>query len=336
MKIISFFAGAGGLDLGFKNAGFEVIWANEFDKEIWETFEYNHKNTFLDKRNITLISPNEVPQCDGIIGGPPCQSWSNAGALRGLNDKRGSVFLDFINILKSKQPKFFLAENVNGMLSKRHSEAFSHITNSFIDAGIGYNLTYKLVNASDYNVPQDRKRLFFVGIRKDLEFKFEFKKPQFPKINLNKAIFDLKDNAIAALDFNKTNNERCLINNHEYMTGSFSSIYMSRNRVRMWDEQSLTIQANGRHAPIHPKAPKMEFLEKDKWIFKPNQEHLYRRLSIRECARIQTFPDDFIFFYKNINSGYKMIGNAVPINLSTFLANSIKEQFELHSKIIKN
>lgn len=332
MKIISFFAGAGGLDLGFKNAGFDIIWANEFDKEIWETYQKNHTNTSLDKRNITKIDPNEIPSCDGIIGGPPCQSWSNAGALRGLKDKRGSVFLDFINILKSKQPKFFLAENVSGMLSKRHSEAFSYITNSFIDAGIGYNLTYKLVNASDYNVPQDRKRLIFVGIRKDLGFKFEFKKPQFPKINLEKAIFDLKDNAIASLDFNKTNNDRCIINNHEYMTGSFSSIYMSRNRVRMWGEQSLTIQANGRHAPIHPKAPKMEFLEKDKWIFKPNQEHLYRRLSIRECARIQTFPDDFIFYYKNNNSAYKMIGNAVPINLATFLAKSIKEQFELHSK----
>ena len=105
-------------------------------------------------------------------------------------------------------------------------------------------------------------------------------------------------------------------------------MFMSRNRVRSWDEQSFTIQAGGRHAPIHPQAPKMEFVEKDVRIFVPKYEHLYRRLSVRECARIQTFPDDFIFYYKKVAAGYKMIGNAVPVNLAKFLANSIKEQLK--------
>jgi DNA (cytosine-5)-methyltransferase 1 len=98
---------------------------------------------------------------------------------------------------------------------------------------------------------------------------------------------------------------------------------MSRNRVRSWDEPSFTIQAGGRHAPLHPQAPKMQFVEQNKRIFVPNKEHLYRRLSVRECARIQTFPDDFIFKYKNIADGYKMIGNAVPVNLAYHLANKI-------------
>ena len=326
MDIVSFFAGAGGLVLGFQKAGFNVVWANEYDKEIWETYEKNHPNTFLDKRSIVNIPSDEVPECDGIIGGPPCQSWSEAGAMRGIKDKRGQLFYDFIRILEAKQPKFFLAENVSGMLLGRHSEALENIKELFRNAGIGYELSFDMLNASDYNVPQDRKRVFFIGIRKDLEFTFQFPKPKFKKITLYESIFDLRNNVLPALSQNKTNGINCVIPNHEYMTGDFSTIYMSRNRVRDWDEQSFTIQAGGRHAPIHPQAPKMKFVEQNVRIFVPGKEELYRRLSVRECARIQTFPDNFTFYYNNIAAGYKMIGNAVPVNLAKFLAESIKSQ----------
>ena len=136
------------------------------------------------------------------------------------------------------------------------------------------------------------------------------------------AIFDLRL-AKPALDKNKTNGDVLKIPNHEYMNGGFSSIYMSRNRVRSWDEPSFTIQAGGRHAPIHPQAPKMKFIEQNKRIFVPGKEHLYRRLSVRECARIQTFPDNFIFKYRDIADGYKMIGNAVAVNFAHHLAKKI-------------
>jgi DNA (cytosine-5)-methyltransferase 1 len=168
MKVVSFFAGAGGLDLGFEQAGFNVIWANEYDKDIWATYEKNHKNTALDKRSLVNITADEVPDCDGIIGGPPCQSWSEAGALRGIKDRRGQLFFDFIRILEAKQPKFFLAENVSGMLSSRHTDALANIKEMFKNAGIGYDLSFKMLNAADYDVPQDRKRVFFIGTRKDL------------------------------------------------------------------------------------------------------------------------------------------------------------------------
>ncbi|QQV02849.1 MULTISPECIES: DNA cytosine methyltransferase [Chryseobacterium] len=326
MNVVSFFAGAGGLDLGFKKAGFDVIWANEYDKEIWETYQKNHPHTILDKRSIINVPSGEVPECDGIIGGPPCQSWSEAGAMKGINDKRGQLFFDFIRILEAKQPKFFLAENVSGMLLGRHSSALENIKEMFRNAGIGYELSFEMVNACDYNVPQDRKRVIFVGIRKDLGFKYEFQKPNFPKLTLQNAISDLEKNVLPAKTNNKTNGNDCSVPNHEYMTGGFSTIFMSRNRVRGWDEQSFTIQAGGRHAPIHPQAPKMKFIEQNIRVFVPGQEHLYRRLSVRECARIQTFPDDFIFYYDNISAGYKMIGNAVPVNLAYFLANTIKQQ----------
>ncbi|MGX1024905.1 DNA cytosine methyltransferase [Flavobacterium sp. CS20] len=326
MNLVSFFAGAGGLDLGFQKAGFNVVWANEYDRNIWETYEKNHKNTILDRRSIVEIKSDEVPECDGIIGGPPCQSWSEAGSKRGINDKRGQLFFDFIRILEAKQPKFFLAENVSGMLLNRHSEALKTIKQLFENAG--YNLSFKLLNASDFDVPQDRKRVFFIGIRKDLNFNFEFPKPLKEKVTLQQKIADLQNSAVPAKDGNKTNKENCKVPNHEYMIGGFSSMFMSRNRVRSWNEQSYTIQAGGRHAPIHPQAPKMKFIEQNKRIFVPGKEYLYRRLSVRECARIQTFPDDFIFYYNHIATGYKMIGNAVPVNLANHIAISIKSQIE--------
>ena len=118
MKVISLFSGCGGLDLGFEKAGFEIPVANEFDCSIWETFIVNHPKTHLIKGDIRNIREADFPDnIDGIIGGPPCQSWSEAGALRGINDERGKLFYDYIRILRDKQPKFFLAENVSGMLA---------------------------------------------------------------------------------------------------------------------------------------------------------------------------------------------------------------------------
>ena len=323
MKVVSFFAGAGGLDLGFEQAGFNVIWANEYDKEIWATYEKNHKNTILDRRSIVDIPSNEVPDCDGIIGGPPCQSWSEGGSKRGIADKRGQLFYEFMRILADKKPKFFLAENVSGMLLPAHKEALSNIKQMFTD--IGYELSFQLLNVSDYGVPQDRKRVFFIGYRKDLGLNFIFTRPTTVehKVTLEKAIFDLKDSVLPAKEGNYTNGSECKVANHEYMIGGFSSMFMSRNRVRSWDEVSFTIQAGGRHAPIHPQAPKMGFIEQNIREFVKGQEHLYRRLSVRECARIQTFPDDFSFEYSNVVAGYKMIGNAVPVRMGKVLAQKI-------------
>lgn len=331
MNIISLFSGAGGLDLGFEESGFRTIWANEYDKEIWETYERNFPNTTLDRRSIVNISSSEIPDAIGLIGGPPCQSWSEAGKLKGIKDHRGQLFFEFIRILRDKQPLFFLAENVSGMLASRHSNALENIKKHFIDCG--YDLSFKLLNAHDYEVPQDRKRVFFIGFRKDLNINFEFPEESLNKKYLQDAIFNLKDNVLSAKEKNYSNFEKCLVDNHEYMIGGFSTMFMSRNRVRTWNEPSFTIQAGGRHAPIHPQAPKMEFIEQNKRIFVPGEEKLYRRLSIRECARIQTFPDTHKFYYNNLGAGYKMVGNAVPPKLANFLALQIKKYLlEINNK----
>lgn len=325
LKLVSLFAGAGGLDLGFEKAGFSTTWANEFDKTIWATFEHNFPRATLDKRSITDIKPDEIPNSDGIIGGPPCQSWSEAGAGRGIKDKRGQLFFDYIRILKDKQPKFFLVENVSGILHPKHAQAFSYFLGQFEKAG--YQVSWKLVDANDYNVPENRKRVIIVGYRNDLGKKYIFPPQASRKPVLRDAIWDLRL-AKPAKPHNKTNGNDLDVPNHEYMNGGFSSIYMSRNRVRSWDEPSYTIQAGGRHAPIHPKAPKMRFISRNKRIFEPGHENEYRRLSVRECARIQTFPDSFLFKYKDISDGYKMIGNAVPVNLAYALATQIRKDIQ--------
>ena len=324
MKIASFFSGAGGLDLGFTKAGFELAFANDNWKGCWETFEKNH-NHIICKKSITEVSPDEIPSVIGFVGGPPCQSWSLAGAMRGINDSRGRLFYNYIELIKVKQPLFFLAENVAGILSDKHLPEFKKIIQAFKE--IGYDVSYKLLNAKDYGVPQDRKRVIIVGYHKKIGKKFEFPKPTNSNIILKDAIGDLPE-AKSAKEKNKNNIECKTIFNHEFMEGSFSTIYMSRNRVREWDEHSFTIQAGGRHAPIHPQAPKMKFIEQNKREFEKGKEHLYRRLSVRECARIQTFPDDFIFYYTNIADGYKMIGNAVPVKMAEAIANTIKEDIK--------
>lgn len=340
-KIVSLFSGAGGLDKGFEQAGFDIIWANEYDSTIWETFEHNFPNAVLDRRSIRNVPSDDIPDCIGIIGGPPCQSWSEAGALRGINDSRGQLFYEFIRILRDKKPLFFLAENVEGMLAQRHAEALSNIKKLFKESG--YNLSFRLINANNYNVPQDRKRVFFVGYRSDLNLKFEFPEIQEYKPVLKDAIWDLRETALPAKEKNYTNGSKCIIPNHEYMIGGFSTIFMSRNRVRAWDEPSFTIQAGGRHAPIHPQAPKMTFIEQNKREFVKGKEHLYRRLSLRECARIQTFPDDFEFKYSNLANGYKMVGNAVPVNMAHALASKIMKDLipvlsksEIEEKLLVN
>lgn len=330
MRVISLFAGAGGLDLGFEKAGFEIPYANEYDKTIWETYEKNHVNTNLIKGDIRQI-PNDVfeGQIDGIIGGPPCQSWSEAGALKGIDDPRGKLFYEYIRILKCKQPKFFLAENVKGMMANRHSQAVEDIVEAFENCG--YDVTINLVNASDYGVAQDRKRVFYIGFRKDLHVDFHFPEPTTPenkqKLTFKDIIWDLKNNAIPSREKNKTNGALS-IPNHEYFTGAYSPIFMSRNRVRNWNEQAFTIQASGRQSQLHPQAPKMVKFGKNDCRFVEGKESLYRRLTVREAARVQGFPDDFIFYYNGLNDGYKMIGNAVPVELARIIAEEIKSTLE--------
>jgi len=330
MAIISLFSGAGGLDRGFHNAGFVTVIANEYDPQICPTFKANFPDVHLLEGDIRNINSDIFPKdIEGIIGGPPCQSWSEGGAKRGIDDPRGQLFNDYIRILRKVRPMFFVAENVSGMLAPRHKHAVENFIKSFDEAG--YDVNLKMLNARDYEVPEDRDRIFFVGFRKDLNIHdFKYPIPITPRITLRDAIFDLQHTAIPAKEHNHTNGTDCIIPNHEYYVSGFSSIFMSRNRVRGWDEQGFTVQASGRQCQLHPQAPKMIKIDSDHHVFVSGKEHLYRRMTVREVARIQTFPDDFKFIYDDVNIGYKMIGNAVPVNLAYHVAMQIRKTMEQH------
>lgn len=215
------------------------------------------------------------------------------------------------------------------MLANRHSSAVQNILTMFDEAG--YDVSMTLVNAKDYGVAQERKRVFYIGFRKDLHLNFVFPvgstEDDSKKLTLRDVIWDLQDTAVPAGEKNRHN--PIAINNNEYFTGAYSTIFMSRNRVKSWDEQAFTVQASGRQCQLHPQAPKMVKVDKNDCRLVEGKENLYRRLTIREAARIQGFPDTFQFIYKETNNAYKMIGNAVPVNLAYEIALGIKETLEL-------
>lgn len=331
MKVVSFFAGCGGLDLGFEQAGYDVVWANEFDPTIHPTYRLNHPNTYLDGRDIRNLNPDDIPDCDGFIGGPPCQSWSVAGKMLGLDDERGQVFLDYIRLISNKKPKFFVIENVAGIISDKHFTTFQ----SFISAlsSAGYKVSYSVLNVADFGVPQERERIFVVGIRNDIDVNFEFPLPKNTcRVSLQQSIGDISKppRSFSSNDIIDTDSE--IFHNNDYYVGLFDYRYMARNRVRAWNEVSFTIPATASKVPLHPQAPKMEYVDSDHRRFVKGKEHLYRRLSVRECARIQSFPDSFIFIYTNIIDGYKMVGNAVPPQIGKLLAESLSTTF---SKVLQ-
>ena len=325
MKVVSLFSGCGGLDLGFEKAGFEVIWANELDSTIHKTYRLNHPKTELNTSDIRNLSVDDVPDCDGIIGGPPCQSWSLGGRSLGIEDERGKLVYDYIRIVKGKKPNFFIMENVPGMVASRHLKTFNVFLDLFRNAG--YTTKYELINAADFKIPQDRLRVIIVGIRNDLNVEYLFPtKLDSKPVKLSEAIRDLKETPIPYY-----HEQVCLkkasIPNHDYYIGPFDRKFMARNRVRGWEELSFTIQAQAKNEPLHPQAPKMVYISPDERTFVKGKESLYRRLSVRECARIQTFPDSFKFVYEKVVDGYKMVGNAVPPRLAYHLALSINKCF---------
>jgi len=318
--VASFFSGAGGLDLGFTNSGFNIVYANDNWSGCWVTFEKNH-NLNIDKRSIVDVKPEDIPEVIGFCGGPPCQSWSLAGEMKGIKDNRGKLFYEYLRLLKDKKPLFFLAENVAGIVCKTHMPEFEKIIKEF--KKIGYNVSWRLLNTKDFNTPQERKRVIVIGYREDLKKTFDFDKLKTSKeISLKEAIGDLPPSTPAK----SKPNEKLAIPNHEHMTGSFSPIFMSRNRRKDWKDYSFTIQAGGRQAPLHPSSPNMKKISADKWEFEKDEG--VRRMSVREAARIQTFPDDFIFYYNNVADGYKMIGNAVSVKFAEAIATQIKKDLD--------
>lgn len=317
IEVVSLFSGCGGLDLGFEQAGFKTVYANEYDNRVAATYAANFPGVPLDTRDVRSLRVAELPAFRGIIGSPPCQSWSAAGAHRGAEDPRGRLFFVYADLIQEAQPEFFVAENVAGMLQGSKQEVFQYLIG--VLQGCGYQVSHKLVDCAHYGVPQNRERVFIVGLRKDkFATPFEFPEPTFESSTLRDAIGDLPMAVPAGGLVNAPN--------HEYATGGWSPNFLSRQRVRSWDEPSYTIPASGRHVPLHPSASKMIPAGRDKFEFDPDSSAPYRRLSVRECARIQTFPDEHKLVYDNVTAGYLMIGNAVPVRMSRIIADALSRR----------
>ena len=333
MRVVSFFAGCGGLDLGFEQAGFQVVWANELDQSVRDTYIRNHPNTKLVLSDINNVRPEEIPDCDGFIGGPPCQSWSVAGKQRGLNDERGRLFLTYIDFIKEKNPKFFLIENVKGMLDTKFSDVFQDFINRLSSAG--YDVKWKLLDAVNYSIPQNRERVFLIGFRKELNINYVFPLPTSTElVTLSKAIGDITEYPVRYSGMEKVvvNTQR---SNHDVLATDFGSFYYRGNRRRGWQQPSFTIHATADNIQLHPSSPKMMFYGHENWDFQKDKMSQYRRLSVRECARIQTFPDSFIFDSDDIKATYKMIGNAVPPRMGCTLVGYYKNDNH-YDLILKN
>jgi DNA (cytosine-5)-methyltransferase 1 len=338
INVISLFSGCGGLDLGVELAGlsaiigeeealealrdkkkfnnlrgnsiFHTIYSNDLFKEANESYRLNFPHVFQQELDIRKVKT--FPKADLVLGGFPCPGFSEAGP-RLIDDERNFLYIHFIRCLLQAKPFAFIAENVKGMMTLGKGEVINQIVQDFASAG--YNVKFKLVNSRDYGVPQLRERVFIVGIREDLDFEYEHPEPthgtgKLPFVTIEDAIKDLE------------------INPGDWFEGGFSPIYLSRNRKKKWNEQSFTIQASGRQAPLHPSGLAMVKLGKDKWEL-PGDENQHRRLSVKEIARIQTFPDWFEFFdggnmnvQKNnrLDKQYKQIGNAVPVKLAKAMA----------------
>lgn len=291
---ISLFCGAGGLDLGFEEAGFKTIWANDFDKDACATYR-NWSDAEVVCGDISKIEAKDIPDADIMLGGFPCQGFSLSGP-RKIDDSRNKLYKEYVRIVKAKKPLMFLGENVKGLLTMGGGEIIEAIVADFSDCG--YDVFYQLLNARNYGVPEDRERVIIVGFRKDLGIK-EF---AFPPAREHRVT--MRD-VLSALPKAKP---------EEICTAPYSSRYMSRNRKRDWDQVSYTIPAMAKQVPLWPGSADMTKKGTDLWEFGPHT----RRLSWREAAAIQTFPAD-LEFAGDLTSKYKQIGNAVPVRLAEVL-----------------
>lgn len=332
-KQISLFSGCGGMDLGFEKAGFNIVWANDFDSDAQAVYSLNLGK--IDKRDILTVDEDEIPDGDILTAGFPCQPFSNAGNRKGVHDSRGMLYKECLRIIAKKMPKVIVFENVKGLLSTKYIDG-RNLADVIVEDlssmnNIGYNVVYQLVNAADYGVPQNRQRVLFVGVRKDLGKTFVFP-PKQSKENLAlKNILDVPEDAENHVDWPFSPQALDMI---EYIPegGSWKDVPYEHLAPRF---QRIRDDMKKYHSPnFYRRFSRNEICgtmtasaqPENCGIIHPTEN---RRYTVREVARIQTFPDDFKFITdtpKNITAMYKVIGNAVPVTLAYNIAKAIMDQ----------
>ncbi len=304
MNVVSLFSGAGGLDLGFIKAGHNIVWANDLYSDAVATYKKNIGNHIVEK-DIKEIPSDEIPNCDIVIGGFPCQGFSIANIKRNTKDERNELYKELLRVIKDKQPKFFLAENVKGILSLNKGKTFEMIINDF--SSLNYSVQYKVLNSADYGVPQVRERVIIVGVRNDINFTFHYPEPTNSKEGTNgKPKWISVDNALKNLP---NPDEPNTIYNHTY------------------SKYKLNFNGYIGHRPLDPNKPAPTVTargdNKGGVVILPHPNGL-RRMTCRELATIQSFPIDFEFIGNN-SSIYRQIGNAVPVQMAYYVARQFNE-----------
>jgi len=390
LRVVGLFSGCGGLDLGFKNAGYEIIWANDFMKEAVETYRKNIGNHIV-LGDITKIPSSMIPNnIDVLLGGFPCQGFSIANTKRSMKDERNFLYKEMLRIIKDKQPRFFVAENVKGILSLQKGKVIEMIVNDFKE--LGYNVDYKVLKSSEYGVPQHRERVFIIGNRIGLNNPYPKKthgqeKELLPFVSTKEAVGFLAKERIRDVAF-MSNGTR--ITNHKARTNVHDKFWGRKHKVNQhdicdylkhwrslsgWSTKRIDEHFGYAHTAGHwfrkdnnsgsiPNPSDWWELKKilgfdnkfDKQVTElelkpitfeqslrinnwetpsdtitatgpeihPNKK---RRMSVRECALLQTFPIDFEFF-GSLGKMYIQIGNAVPVLLAKKIAEEIKKELD--------
>lgn len=305
---VSLFSGCGGSDDGLSRAGFEVIFANDISKYASDVYAANLPET--DYRCQDIAEIRSFPNADLLVGCYPCQGFSQGGA-RVSNRKVNYLYREFDRALKAIRPKAFIVENVSGM---RRSDFIHLLRNQVIRFRMaGYLVTHSLLNAVNFGVPQERARIFIVGIRTDVGIRYHFPEPTHTRHG--KQRFRTIKEALKGLPEWPTG---------EFFDDKFHWYYMSRNRRRDWSEPSKTIVSHPRHMPLHPLSPPLVRVHTDKWIWSSDAPR--RRFSYREAARLQGFRSDFVFPDSGtMRQRYEAVGNAVPPPLFQSVASAIPD-----------
>lgn len=311
MEVISLFSGAGGLDLGLIQAGHTVVWANDIDRDSCETYRNNIGNHVVCK-DIFGVPLSKIPGGDVVVGGFPCQGFSMANLLRTVSDDRNKLYRQFLRIVRDKQPRYFLAENVRGILSLGGGSVIKTIVSDFTKTG--YRVEYKCFNAANYGVPQARLRVVIAGTRKDLPEAQDFVFPNPTHSKASPCNVHMPDGFLPWVTISEAlkgipePDESCRLPNHICSRYKVTNRNFTGHRRTDPDKPSPTILARGNGkggvcAIQHP------------------QNH--RRVSVRESAIIQTFPLDFEFTGA-MNSCYRQVGNAVPVLFARHLGMALR------------
>ena len=302
MKVVSLFCGCGGLDKGFVDMGYNVIWANDFDKYAVQTYGANFGNHVV-LGDINEISLEEIPFADVIIGGFPCQPFSMMGAEKGFDDARGTLFFRIAEIIKfqittGKKPRALILENVRSLKTHDNGNTYEVIKN-ILEKDLGYKVYFKILNSASYGVPQTRNRAFIVCFaNSNAEFEF----PQ--ELPLTLTLQDLLENDVDDKYFLSDKILPTILSNG---TGGYNAK----------SEIDLKIAR-----PLCATMAKMHRACQDNYV---TQKGRIRRLTPRECARLQGFEDSFVIPVSD-SQAYKQFGNAVTVNVSRFVAEQVKKE----------